>query len=140
MREENKEPEGSRALLPGGMWDLPGRRWKPHPSHCKRESFSRVRLCDPVDYPVHGILQARTVERGAFPFSRASSQPRDPTQVSHVARQSLNHWTTKEAPRNEENQEPERTQGLSCTWFLPSREHFNSQRMLWHSFLHQECE
>ena len=68
-----------------------------------------------MDYPVHGILQARTLEWGAFPFSRASSQPRDPTQVSHIERQILNHWTTKEAPGNEENQEPERTQGLLCT-------------------------
>ena len=27
-------------------------------------------LCDPVDYIVHGILQARTLEWVAFPFSR----------------------------------------------------------------------
>ena len=33
-------------------------------------------LCHPVDYTVHGILQARTLEWGAFPFSRGSSQPR----------------------------------------------------------------
>ena len=41
--------------------------------------------CDPVDYTVHGILQARILEWVAFPFSRASSQPRDRTQVSHIA-------------------------------------------------------
>ena len=34
---------------------------------------------------VHGILQARMLERVAFPFSRGSSQPRDRTQVSHIA-------------------------------------------------------
>ena len=33
-------------------------------------------LCDPMDYTVHGILQARILERVAFPFSRGSSQPR----------------------------------------------------------------
>ena len=33
-------------------------------------------LCDPVDYTVHGILQARILEWVAFPFSRGSSQPR----------------------------------------------------------------
>ena len=33
-------------------------------------------LCDPMDYIVHGILQARTLEWVAFPFSRESSQPR----------------------------------------------------------------
>ena len=27
-------------------------------------------LCDPVDYTVHGILQARILEWVAFPFSR----------------------------------------------------------------------
>ena len=42
-------------------------------------------LCDPVDYTVHGILQTRTLEQVAFPFSRGSSQPRDRTQVSCTA-------------------------------------------------------
>ena len=34
-------------------------------------------LCDPMDYIVHGILQARILERVAFPFSRGPPQPRD---------------------------------------------------------------
>ena len=42
-------------------------------------------LCDPMDYTVHGILQARILEWVAFPFSRGSSQPTDQTQVSHIA-------------------------------------------------------
>ena len=42
-------------------------------------------LCDPMDYTVHGILQARILEWVAFPFSRGSSQPRDRTQVSCIA-------------------------------------------------------
>ena len=37
-------------------------------------------LCDPMDYTVHGILQARIMEWVAFPFSRGSSQPRDQTR------------------------------------------------------------
>ena len=40
---------------------------------------------DPMDYTVHGILQVRRLEWVAFPFSRGSSQPRDRTQVSHIA-------------------------------------------------------
>ena len=32
-------------------------------------------LCDPMDYTVHGILQARTLEWVSFPFSRRYSQP-----------------------------------------------------------------
>ena len=34
-------------------------------------------VCDPLDYTVYRILQARILQRVAFPFSRASSQPRD---------------------------------------------------------------
>ena len=51
----------------------------------KCKSLSRVRLCDPMDYTVQGILQARILEWEAFPFSRGSSQPRDQTQVFHIA-------------------------------------------------------
>ena len=36
-------------------------------------------LCDPMDYTVCGILQARILEWVAFPFSGGSSQPRFPT-------------------------------------------------------------
>ena len=42
-------------------------------------------LCNPVDYKVYGILQARILEWIAVPFSKRSSQPRDQTQVSHIA-------------------------------------------------------
>ena len=38
---------------------------------------------DPMDYTVYGILQARILKWVAFPFSRGSSQPRDPTQGSN---------------------------------------------------------
>ena len=42
-------------------------------------------LCNPLDYTIRGILQARILEWGAFPFSRGSCQPRDRTQVSRIA-------------------------------------------------------
>ena len=41
-------------------------------------------LCDPTDYILHGILQARILEWVAFPVSRGSSQPRDQTQASCI--------------------------------------------------------
>ena len=41
-------------------------------------------LCDPMDYTVHGILQARILEWVALPFSRGPSQPQDLTQVSCI--------------------------------------------------------
>ena len=43
------------------------------------------RLCNPMDYTVPGILQAGILEWVVAPFSRGSCQPRDGTQVSHIA-------------------------------------------------------
>ena len=54
-------------------------------------------LCDPIDCIVHGILQARIMEWVAFPFSRGSYQPRDRTQVSHIAGGFFTSWATREA-------------------------------------------
>ena len=54
-------------------------------------------LCDPVDYTVHGILQARVLEWVAFPFSRGSSQPRNQTQVSAIAGGFFTTWAIREA-------------------------------------------
>ena len=54
-------------------------------------------LCDPMDYTVHGILQARILEWVAFFFSRGSSQPRDWTQFSHIAGRFFTSWATREA-------------------------------------------
>ena len=42
-------------------------------------------LCDPMNYTVCGIPQARILEWLAVPFSRGSSQPRDQIHVSHIA-------------------------------------------------------
>ena len=50
-----------------------------------------------MDYTVHEILQARTLQWGAFPFSRGSSQPRDRTQVSCTAGGFFTSWAAGEA-------------------------------------------
>ena len=42
--------------------------------------------CSPTGSSIHGILQATILEWVAMPSSRGSSQPRDRTQVSHIAR------------------------------------------------------
>ena len=63
------------------------------------ESESGSVVSDPMDYTVHGILQARILEWVAVPFSRGSSQPRDQTQVSCIAR-FFTSWATREAPEN----------------------------------------
>ena len=51
----------------------------------------------PRDYTVHGILQAKILEWVAFSFSKGSSQPRDKTQVSHIAGRLFISWETREA-------------------------------------------
>ena len=53
---------------------------------------------DPMDYTVHGILQARILEWVAFPFSRGSSQPTDQTLVSHIAGGFLYQLSHKGSP------------------------------------------
>ena len=53
---------------------------------------SCLTLCHPMEYTAHGILQVRIMEWVAFPFSRGSSQPRDQTQVSHIAGRFFTRW------------------------------------------------
>ena len=53
--------------------------------------------CDPIDYAVLGILQARTLEWVAFLFFRGSSQPRDWKQVSCIAAGLFTTWARREA-------------------------------------------
>ena len=57
-------------------------------------------LYDPMDYSlpgsVHGILQVRTLEWIAIPFSRGSSRPRDWTHISCIAGRFFTIWATRE--------------------------------------------
>ena len=46
-------------------------------------------LCNPMDYTVNGILQARILEWVVVPFPRGSSQPRDQTQSPALQTDSL---------------------------------------------------
>ena len=54
-------------------------------------------VCSLPGSSVHGIFQARILEWVAISFSRASSQPRDRTQVSYIAGRHLTIWATREA-------------------------------------------
>ena len=69
----------------------------------KVESLSSVQLFATPWTVTHqaplsmGILQARILEWVAMPFSRGSSQPRDQTQVSHIASRYFTTWATREA-------------------------------------------
>ena len=64
-------------------------------------SQSCLTLCDPVGYRIHGILQARILEWVASPSCRVSFQPRDRTQVSHIAGRFFTSWAAREAPYTE---------------------------------------
>ena len=69
-------------------------------SLCSVKTFVKVTqsiLCDPTDYTVHRILQARILQWGAFPFTSGSSQPRDRTQVSLIPGRFFTSWATREA-------------------------------------------
>ena len=54
-------------------------------------------LCDPTEYSVHGILQARILEWEPLPCPGRSSPPRDWTQVSRTAGGFFTSWATREA-------------------------------------------
>ena len=49
-------------------------------------------------FDVRGIFQARILEWAAISFSRGSSQPGDPIQVSCIADRHFTVWATREAP------------------------------------------
>ena len=66
-------------------WRASWWKWKRKMKMKWSENHSVVSaLCNPVDYTVHEILQARILEWVAFLFSRGSSQPRDWTQDSRI--------------------------------------------------------
>ena len=63
---------------------------------------SCVTLCDPMDCSlpgssVGGLFQARILEWVAIFFSRASSRPRDLTQVSRILGRCFTLWVTRKA-------------------------------------------
>ena len=65
---------------------------------------SCLTLCDPMDCSlpgssVRGILQVKILEWVAIPFSKGSSQPRDQTQLSHIAGGFLYQLSHQGSPR-----------------------------------------
>ena len=55
----------------GGILEVRGEKVK------EKVAQSCPTLCNPTDYKVHGVLQARILEWVAVPFSRGFSQSRD---------------------------------------------------------------
>ena len=101
-KQERQEPSPklTSQLCPGPCccsfsllvkWGLP---WSIY-STSVWKSLSHVQLFV-TPRTIHGILQARILEWVAFLFSRGSSQPRDRTQVSHIAGRFFTSWATRD--------------------------------------------
>ena len=74
----------------------------PHIHVCMLIAQLCLTLCDSVDCSlqgssVHGILQARILERVAIPFSEGFSRPREQTRISSIAGGFYTVWVTREA-------------------------------------------
>ena len=100
------EFHGQRSLAGYSLWghkesDTTEHPWMVLLSVLVAESC--LTLCDSMDCrlpgsSVHGILHVRILEWVAISFSRGSTQPRDQTQVSHIAGILFVVWATREAP------------------------------------------
>ena len=80
-REEKEKMEGREGRV-GGGGERAGHRRPERKYHLPIHPESEVKvvqsspaLCDPMDYTVHGILQAKILEWVAIRFSRGPSQP-----------------------------------------------------------------
>ena len=58
---------------------------------------SGLTLWDPMDYTVHGIIQARILEWVLVRFFRGSSQPRNGTSVSCIVGGFFTSWASRKA-------------------------------------------
>ena len=94
------EPHGQRSLVGYSPW---GRKELDMKVKSESEGAqSCLTLCDPMDctlsgFSVHGIFQARVLEKIVISFSRGSSRPRNRTRVSRVAGRRFTVWATREA-------------------------------------------
>ena len=79
--------------------------------------------CSPPDSSVCGILQARTLEWVAIPFSRGSSQPRDWTRIFSLAGRFFTVWATREAHKTYYLQNPPCTSLKSIPIFVTYTRH-----------------
>ena len=77
-------------------------------------------ICHPMDYTIHGILQARILEWVAFPFFRGSSQPRDRTQVFHIAGRFFTSWATGKPRIQARGCKFKHVEGKDWTWWIQS--------------------
>ena len=97
---------GTRDLVPwSGLEPRPPALGEPSLSHWTTRKWKKVKvaqscptLCNPVDLYNPWNSSGQNTGVGSFPFSRGSSQPRNRTQVSHVAGGFFTNWAIREAP------------------------------------------
>ena len=101
----------------------------------KWKSLSCVWLCNPMDCTVHGILPGWNTAVGCHPSSRAPSQPRDRTHVSHTAGGYFPSWAMRGA------------QGPICVKLCQKLFHFeplspswSSDCYYWQGLIRQLCK
>ena len=79
MKQDNLVPAGPVRGSPPGRNKQSYNSSTP-PQAVREKSLNPVCLCNPMDYTVHGILQAKTLAWVTFPCSRGSFQLRDRTR------------------------------------------------------------
>ena len=91
-----RDPAGASCIAGRffNIWATRERKWK-----WKWKSQSCLTLCNPMDYTVHGILQARLLEWVVVPFSRGSSQPRNGAGVAYIVGRFFVSWANQGSPR-----------------------------------------
>ena len=82
--------------------------------------FSHVQLCDPLDYTVHGILQARILEWIALPVSRGSSWPGIDSRSPLLPADSLPAEPPRK-PKNSAVSDSLQPHGLYNPWISPGQ-------------------
>ena len=92
-----------KTLSPQTQWLGPLLTWLQSESESESESLSimsdslqPIMDCSPPGSSVRGILQARILEWVAISSSRGSSQPRDWTQVPHIAGEFFIIWGSRD--------------------------------------------
>ena len=77
--------------------------------------------CSSPGSSVHGILQARIMGWAIISFPSGPSQPRDWTQISHIAGRFFTIRVTKEAPSSSYRKKKKKKETFSLCFFLQGR-------------------
>lgn len=97
-------------------WQLKKNKWS------EVKAVSHVRLCDPIDYTVHGFLQARIL---AFPFPGDFPNPVIEPRRLRIVDGFFTSWATRDAQRKENPPQIIKTKESGITRFKTSEKQNN---------------